>query len=166
MRGLATLGLLAGVLAMSACGFHPRGSLSVVESLGPVRVVTADPYSSLAQDLSRGLSRSGAESAGADQKAAQLRVLAEQLSTTPLTVDESAFVREYTTRYRVEFRLDAADGSIRLPAQEIELSRDYTFDSFASAGNPAEQELVEKELRRDMIAAILRQLDMALRTQP
>lgn len=166
MRGFAMVGLLMGLLALSACGFHPRGKLAIADSLGPLEVVTSDPYSSLAQALSRGLSRAGAEPAQAGQKAAQLRVLAEQLSTAPLTVDESAFVREYTTRYRVEFRLDSADGSVRLPAQVIELSRDYTFDSLAAAGNPAEQELVEQELRRDMIAAILRQIDVALRTQP
>lgn len=154
------------VLALSACGFHPRGSLAVAEHLGPVAVVSADPYSPLSQGLALALKRAGAPPAVPGQASAQLLILSERFATTPLSIDERAFVREYITRYRVEFRLDGADGGQRLPAQLLELSRDYAFDSLASSGNPAEQELIEKELRRDMQAAILRQLDIALRVQP
>jgi LPS-assembly lipoprotein len=53
-----------------------------------------------------------------------------------------------------------------IAAQDVELSREYTYDQNASAGSPAEQELIQKELRRDMEAAILRRLDVALRQQP
>lgn len=154
------------VLAISACGFQPRGRLAVAEQLGVVEVVTADPYSALGQGLATALARSGVAAPVAGQPSAQLRVLSERMATAPLTLDQGAFVREYVTRYRVEFRVDGSDGKVRLPTQQIELSRDYTFDSFASAGSPAEQEVVERELRRDMADAILRQLDVALRREP
>lgn len=158
--------LLASVLLLSACGFHPRGSLAVSEQLGPVAVQTSDPYSELNQGLTSALRHNGATISDAASGVARLHIVSEAFTTTPLSVDENAFVREYITHYRVEFRLDAADGSVRLPLQVLDLSRDYTFDSLASAGNPAEQELIQKELRRDMQAAIVRQLDIALRTQP
>jgi LPS-assembly lipoprotein len=151
------LWVMVAVLAVSACGFQPRGRLAVAEQLGAVEVVTVDPYSELGQGLTAALSRAGVPVPVAGQPAAQLRVLSERLVTAPLTLDQGAFVREYVTRYRVEFRVDGSDGKVRLPAQQIELSRDYTFDSFASAGS---------ELRRDMADAILRQLDVALRHQP
>lgn len=163
IRGVAILGLVA---LLSGCGFHARGTLAVADQLGPVRVVAADTFSPLAQTLATALVRAGAVPAVDGQPSAQLRIVSESLRTLPLTVDEGSLVREYVTRYTVAFRLDDAGGGVKLAEQTIELSRDYTFDNFASAGNPAEQELVEKELRRDMLAAILRRLDVGLRANP
>ncbi len=153
------------VLAIAACGFHPRGTLALAEDLGPVQVQTADPYSPLAQGLSVALTRAGVQAAVEGQPSATLRVRSEHLATRPLTVDVRALVREYETLYRVSFDLIGADGSSRLPEQTIELTREFTYDAFAQAGSPAEQKLIEEELRRDMQAAILRRLDAVLRAK-
>ena len=153
------------VLALAACGFHPRGTLVLAEDLGPVNVQTADPYSPLAQGLSVALTRAGVTSAAEGQPSSTLRVLGEGLSTRPLTVDVRALVREYETLYRVRFDLIGADGTRRMPEQTIELTREFTYDAFAQAGSPAEQKLIEEELRRDMQAAILRRLDAVLRAK-
>ena len=37
------------------------------------------------------------------------------------------------------------------------------FSAIGSIGSPAEERLLQEELRRDMVAAILRRLDAALR---
>jgi LPS-assembly lipoprotein len=163
MRLPATL-LLA--LLLSACGFHPRAQLALPESLGPIRVQTADPYSPLGLELAAELERAGASGAAPDAAAATLTITAEGLNTAPLSVDELARVREYITRYRVQFALLGADGKVLVEPQEIELSREYTYDITASAGSPAEQELIQRELRHDMKRAILRRLDVVLRPKP
>lgn len=155
--------LVCLIALLSACGFHPRASLDLADDVGPVKVSTADPYSPLAQGLSVALERAGAEPAADGVPSATLRVLSENLFTRPLSVDANALVREYETIYRVGFDLQAADGSPRLPLQTIELRREYTYDTNAQAGSPAEQKLIETELRRDMQAAILRRLGAALR---
>jgi LPS-assembly lipoprotein len=136
------------------------------ESLGPLRVETADAYSPLGLELAASLERAGAAPAAAGAPAAVLKITAEAWNTAPLSVDEQARVREYITRYKVQFALAAADGKLLLEPQEIELSREYTYDITASAGSPAEQELIQRELRRDMQAAILRRLDVVLRAKP
>jgi len=97
---------------------------------------------------------------------ASLRIGEETWSTKPLSVDELARVREYITRYRVQFSLVDASGNVLVAPQTLELSREYTYDITASAGSPAEQELIQRELRRDMEAAILRRLDVVLRPRP
>jgi len=84
----------------------------------------------------------------------------------PLAVDQLARVREYVTRYRVDFVLQGADGLPIFDPQSVELSREYSFDVNSSAGSPAEQELIERELRRDMEAAILRRIEIAVRHKP
>ena len=155
--------LVCLIVALSACGFRPRSSLALATELGPVKVQTADPYSPLGQGLSTALSRAGAKSAIDGQPSAVLRVLGETLDTRPLTVDERAQVREYESRYRVQFDLIGADGTVLIAPQWVELTRDYTYDSVASVGSPAEQQLLQAELRRDMQAAILRRVDAVLR---
>jgi LPS-assembly lipoprotein len=147
----------------SGCGFKPRSSLAVATALGPVAVSTADPYSPLGQDLATALERAGAAPAVAGEPAATLQVLTETMRTRPLTYASGASVREYQALYRVEFQLTGADGQPRLPKQSVELTREYTYDAVGSIGTPAEERLLQEELRRDMVAAILRRLDAALR---
>jgi LPS-assembly lipoprotein len=56
------------VLMLAGCGFHPRGELVIPAELGPVRVVSSDPYSPLADSLSRDLTRAGVTAAAAPKK--------------------------------------------------------------------------------------------------
>jgi LPS-assembly lipoprotein len=155
--------ILLSVLGLAACGFHPRAQLNLPASLGPVTVQTADPYSPLGLELATALERAGATVPAAGERASALKITNEAWETKPLSVDQFARVREYITRYRVDFVLADADGKVLIEPQSIELSREYTYDITASAGSPAEQELIQRELRRDMHAAILRRLDLVLR---
>ena len=163
MRRPATL-LLA--LSLAACGFHPRAQLQLPDSLGPVAVETADPYSPLGLELAATLERAGSGAAAPGRPSAALKITDEAWNTAPLSVDQFARVREYVTRYRVDFVLSDREGKPMMTPQSIELSREYTYDINASAGSPAEQELIQRELRRDMRAAILRRLDIVLRPKP
>ena len=157
--------LVCVVAMLAACGFRPRASLALATDLGPVKVQSADPYSALTQGLSTALARAGAQSAVDGQPSATVRLQSELLSTRPLALDERAQVREYETRYAVTFDVVDAAGAVLVPVQELVLTREYTFDSLASFGSPAEQELLQRELRRDMQAAILRRLDAVLRAK-
>lgn len=145
------------------CGFHPRDRVRFSDWVGPMRVETADAYSPLGLELAAALTRSGATAPVDGEAAAALKITDENWDTAPLSVDQFAQVREYVTRYRVEFALQSAEGTPLIEPQSIELSREYTYDANASAGSPAEQELIQRELRRDMEAAILRRLDIVLR---
>ena len=163
MQRLLVLVCLVAVLA--SCGFRPRASLALATDLGPVKVQSADPYSALAQGLATALSRAGAQPAVDGQPSATVKLLSEQVATRPLALDDRAQVREYETRYAVNFQVLDAAGVVLVPAQDVVLTREYTYDSFATTGTPAEQELLLRELRRDMQAAILRRLDAVLRAK-
>lgn len=153
---------LTAVLA--GCGFHPRDTLKLTDELGPVKVVTADPYSPLAYGLSTDLRRAGAEPAVEGEPSATLHVRSERMDSRPLSVDRQAQVREYEQRYIVKFELRDADGKPLVPLQEITLAREYTYDALAPGGSPQEQELLRTELRREMQVAILRRIGAVLRT--
>lgn len=153
------------LLGLSACGFHLRNALVIPPDLGPLRVVSPDPYSALARSLSEALDRAGATPATADATAsvATLRIVSERWASTPLSVDQAGRAQEYTLRYAVIFRLNRADGSDLVPQQAVELSRDYISVPTNSSGTEGEREILARELRREMVASILRRIDAASR---
>ena len=105
----------------------------------------------------------GAQAAAADatEGVATLQVISEQWADTPISNDQSGRAQEYALRYAVIFSLHRADGSVAVPQQAVELSRDYLAPAVDSIGKASEREMLVKELRRDMAAAILRRVDAA-----
>ena len=160
-RRLASLALAAALL--TGCGFHLRNALNLPANLGPVRVLASDPYSALAENLADGLERAGAQAAPADatEGVATLQVISEQWADTPISHDQFGRAQEYALRYAVVFSMQRADGSMAVPQQAVELSRDYLAPVVDSIGKASEREMLVVELRRDMAAAILRRVDAA-----
>ena len=159
---LRTLLLSLVLLALGACGFQLRQDVALPAEYARLRLEAVDPFSPLGRDLARALARAGATLVE-DADAAVLRVPVDRLAAAPLTVGESGRVQEYALRYLVEVELLAADGSVVMPRQAIELSRDYTFDTAQALGSPGEEEVVREELQREMVLAILRRIEAATR---
>jgi LPS-assembly lipoprotein len=152
------------VLALAGCGFRPRAELLLPPDLGPVKVVTGDPYSPLGDRLSRVLTRAGAvAAAGSDKKTATLRVVSETWNEVPLSVDAFSHVREYIITYTVKFSFVAADNTDINALQEARLQRDFTYDDAHALGASQERDTIHEELQRDMAATIIRRIGIALR---
>lgn len=155
---------VALVLALSACGFHLRSALVLPPDLGPVRVVSVDRYSPLADSLAQSLERAGATIATEKTSdATVLDLLAEQWGDRPISLDELGRAQEYSLRYAVTFELRRPDGTTPVPRQTIELARDYVSNPTQSIGTEGEREILQGELRREMVAAVLRRLDAVAR---
>ena len=151
-------------LALSACGFHLRNAISLPEGVGPLRVVSKDPYSPLADSLAAALERVGAVPAnGTTEKVATLQIISERWGNTPLSVDAFGRSQEYSLRHAVIFEMRAADDTILVPQQAIELTRDYISAPTRSIGTDGEREILGAELQREMVSAILRRIDIATR---
>lgn len=152
------------VLALSACGFQLRNALTLPPDLGPVKVVSVDRYSPLAESLARALDRAGATAAPVDATdAAVLDLLAESWGDTPISVDAFGRSQEFSLRYAVIFELRKSDGGVLVPRQTIELSRDYVSNPVNAIGTEGEREILQRELRREMAAAVLRRIDAVTR---
>lgn len=163
IRSLAHAALLAALASLVACGFQPRQSAGFVTALGQVQVVGAADGSALAAGLRRALERAGASAPAGDASAARLQIFSEGFREGPVSVDRFARIREYQTRYTVDFQVSGAGGDVLVPRQAVELVREYSYDSTRAAGTGEEQEVVREELQREMVAAILRRIDAALR---
>lgn len=155
---------VALVLALTACGFHLRNALVLPPDLGPVRVVSVDRYSPLADSLAQALARAGATPATEKTTdATVLDLLAEQWGDRPISLDELGRAQEFSLRYAVTFELRRPDGTTPVPRQTIELARDYVSNPVQSIGTEGEREILQGELRREMVAAVLRRLDAVAR---
>ena len=155
---------VALVLALSACGFHLREALELPPDLGAVKVVSADRYSPLAESLSQSLARAGVPEATSDMEdVTVLDLLAERWGDRPIALDSLGRAQEYSLRYAVTFELRRADGSTPVPRQTIELARDYISNPVNSTGTEGEREVLQRELRREMSASVLRRLGAVAR---
>ena len=94
---------------------------------------------------------------------ATLEIISERWGDTPLSLDELGRAQEFSLRYATVFALRDGNGKDVVPQQVIELSRDYIAPAADSRGKASERELLSRELRRDMSAAILRRIDAASR---
>jgi LPS-assembly lipoprotein len=159
----ATLAILL-LLGLAACGFHLRDALLLPPDLGPMRVAARDPDSALSLALEQSLARAGATMAAEDATdVATLNLVGERWGNTPISVDQFGRAQEFTLRYAVIFNLRRADGSDLVPQQAIELSRDYISVPTRSEGTEGEREILAREMRRDMVASILRRIDAVSR---
>ncbi|HEY0310371.1 MAG TPA: LPS assembly lipoprotein LptE [Luteimonas sp.] len=159
--------LALALLLLAGCGFHLRGALQLPADLGPLRVVARDADSALVLGLRDALRRAGAEVVDPDADAAAdvatLRVVSERWGENPISIDQFGRAQEFNLRYAVIFRLQRADGTDLVPQQAIELSRDYISVPTRSAGTEGEREILQRELRREMLSAVLRRIDAVSR---
>jgi LPS-assembly lipoprotein len=153
------------LLLLSACGFKPSNVIELSQVATPLSVSSKDPYSGLADNIERTLSSAGARIAQAGEPANAIHILQESIETKPLSVDQNAQVREYIMRYRVEYSLLDMSGATLIDKQVVELRREFSFDANTSAGSPAEQELLKRELQVEMIRSILRRTSIVLQAQ-
>ncbi len=163
-RSLAIAALIA---VLSGCGFHLRNRIALPEDLGPVLVTSNTRYSQLPDAIARGLQTSGATLApDGSQNVATLRVVSERWGDRPIAIDDLGRAQEYSLRYAVIFSFNKADGSVLVPQQVIELSRDYVSPPQDATGTSTEREILADELRREMAASILRRIDGVMRAGP
>lgn len=130
----------------------------------PVRVVSVDRYSPLADSLLQAMVRAGATAAtDKTQDATVLDLLGEQWGDRPISLDELGRAQEFSLRYAVTFELRRSDGMVLVPRQTIELARDYVSNPVQAIGTEGEREILQGEMRREMVASVLRRLDAVAR---
>ncbi len=155
---------LASSLLLAACGFHLRNALMLPPNLGPVDIVSSDPYSRLARSVERALAAAGADIAAPRAvDVAVLNIQSERWAALPASLDAQGRAQEYTLRYAVVFSMRDADGRDIVPQQAIELARDYLAPPTDAIGAESERELLSREMEREMTASIIRRIDAVFR---
>ena len=161
LRSFRLAALLSAVAALSACGFHLRQTASLPPGMKKIHL-TVSGGGRLERDLTRALANSDVtvvDAPAAD--AAELAITANTFRTDSLTVSGTARVTEYAVRYHVDFNAKAADGTVIIPSQSVDMSREFSYDAQNTIGTASQTEELQRSLIGDMVQAILFRLQAA-----
>ena len=146
-------------MAVTACGFHLRGTAQV--PFGSIYV--PNPTSGLALDLKRNITAGTNARVVDDIKSAEaiLAFIEETREKEILSLTGAGRVREFQLRYRVQFRVHDGKGGNYVPPAVIQLTRDVTFNDAQILAKEAEEQLLFRDMQTDMVQQIVRRLAAA-----
>lgn len=147
-------------LALAGCGFHLRGQATLPFNTLHVQ---AAPLSPFALQLKRAV-QSGSSTKIIDrpeQAEAILQILQELQEKEILSLGAGGRVREFQLRYRVQFRLTDEKNREHIPATEIILKRDYSFNDDQVLSKESEEALLYRDMRADAVYQMVRRLQAA-----
>jgi len=148
---------LAVVFALAACGFKLRSArtlpfTTIFLSAGNNNALSAE----LARNIRVGTStKVVAERTGA---AAVLDILGEARDREILSLSAQGRAREYTLRYRLSFKVHDGKGHDFIPATEIAVQRDISFNESEVLAKESEEALLYRDMQSDLVQQILRRL--------
>jgi LPS-assembly lipoprotein len=155
---IAIISLL--LAALTGCGFHLRGDVSLPSNMQVLYIDGVNRDSNFAVELRRSLRGNGVNvvedvnTAQAVVKLSNVRFDRRVLSVSGNT----GKVREYQLLYGAEVIVLDRAGEVILPAQRLRLVRDYVFDENDVLGKSSEEAQLRKEMQTDLISKILRRL--------
>jgi LPS-assembly lipoprotein len=151
------------VLLLAGCGFHLRQSVALPASMQRIHL-TVSGGGDLQRMLARSLRGSGVTVEDASGPGiAELTIPTAAFSNDILSVSGFSRVTEYAVHYTVRFSVSDGSGSVLIPAQDIRMSREYSYDAGNAIGNDAQVEEIQRSLNDDMVQSILFRLQAAAR---
>ena len=152
--------LLAAALLLAGCGFQLRGTAALPFNS---MYVQAAPTSVFATQLKRAVaSGSGARiTERPEQAEVILQILNEAQEKQILSLTGGGRVSEFQLRYRVSFRLTDSKNREHIPASEILLRRDYSYNDSQVLATESEEALLYRDMRSDAVSQLVRRLQAA-----
>ena len=148
--------MLAAV-AVSACGFHLRG----VRELPFTSIyLNAGTNSSLSAELARNIRVGTSTKVVGDRASANavLDIIGEARDREILSLNAQGRAAEYTLRYRLSFKVHDGKGHEFIPATEIAVKRDISFNDSEVLAKESEETLMYRDMQTDLVQQILRRL--------
>ncbi len=156
----ALIVLLSAAL-ISACGFRPRGSVTLPEDFANVYVQAPIEISDeLAIFLDGGGAKVSKSRTDAD---AVIEVRSENYEQRVTSVDATTGkAREFELIYALNFSVRMKDGTALVPSERLVVRRIYVFDPTAVIGATRNVDALRADMRRDAAERIIRITEAAL----
>jgi LPS-assembly lipoprotein len=156
--------ILLFALVLSACGFQLRGSYHLPWETLAISGVPEN--NELYFQIKRSIEASSQTKVVADAKeaSASLVVLQNFQHKAILSLSGKGLVREFQLTRTFMYRIDDAQGKELLPASQIVLQRDMSFDDERIFAKEAEELTIWREMQQDMVQQLLRRLAASSRS--
>ena len=150
--------LLVLLLPLAGCGFTLRGSAELSPDMRSLVLVSQDGNSDISRELTRSLRASNVtllDEAGVDTY--QLVIGNERSSERVLSVNSNARAGEYELSMSVPVQLRRG-GNVVFGPETLGVEKVYLADPDNAVAKAEERELMEAEMRRELVNNILRRL--------
>jgi LPS-assembly lipoprotein len=153
--------LVAAALG-SACGFRPRGAVSLPEDF---RRVYVEAPIQIADELVIFLKNGGADIVNIRSDAdAVITVQSQNFQDRVAAVDAvTGKAREFELLYSLDFSVRSADGATLVAPEHVVIRRVYIFDQNAVIGSQDNVAALRVDMQRDAAERIIRLTEAALR---
>jgi LPS-assembly lipoprotein len=159
-----TLFTLAPAALLAGCGFRLRG---VPQFAFHSIYIVAPAGSLLALELRRTLQAAGGslvvltDPAKMTKAEAVFELLSEQQERSVVGLNASGQARELELRLRIRFRLRRQDGTELIAPTEILQQRELSYNETIALAKEAEEALLQRNMRSDLVQQLLRRLAAA-----
>lgn len=157
---MKTLTALFCAMLLASCGFQLRGAANLpFETL----YVQAPAGSQFAAQFRRVVAAGSATRVvdSAKEAAATLIVISELREKSILSLSGTGRVREFQLRYRMSYRMLDNKAVEILPATEIALTRDFSFNDQDTLSKESEEALLFRDMQNDAVQQLVRRLQVA-----
>ncbi|HEX5337299.1 MAG TPA: LPS assembly lipoprotein LptE, partial [Gallionella sp.] len=160
---MRTLVLLMSLL-LTACGFHLRGQSAM--PFDTLYINASNPGTPFIAELRRNLEANHVKLVNSADKAdVTLDIVTEVADKQILSMGGSGRVSEFTLKYHVSLRAYDQQQREWIPADDMTMERNYTFNDAQILAKEAEEALLYQSMRTDMVQQIVRRLSHA-KAQP
>lgn len=161
MRTLSQLiALLFTAVLLAGCSFHLRGQAGM--PFDTLYLDAANPNTPFTRELRHNLEADKVKLVtAAEQADVVLNIVSETPDKQILSLGGSGRVNEFQLRYRVSLRAYDLKQQDWIPAEEIVMRRDYSYDDTKVLAKEAEETLLYQSMRSDMVQQIMRRLSRA-----
>jgi len=157
MRRPAAVLVILVATALAGCGFQLQRGASLPSALKPLRVEAEETQSEFYHALRIQLEDAGADPDAAGADAAVLHILRDGTAERVLSVSGRNVPTEYELSYTVRIAVSAG-GHELMPAEDLTLTRDYSFDETALLAKQRERDALADALARDLASMVMRRL--------
>jgi LPS-assembly lipoprotein len=152
--------LILSALLLTACSFHLRGQVGM--PFQSIYLIAPNLNSPFVNELRRNLvANKVALANAAEQSDVVLNIASENTEKQVLSLGGDGRVNEYRLIYRVSLRAYNQQQQEWIPAEEMSLRRDFSYDDTQILAKEAEETLLYQSMRTDMVQQIVRRLSRA-----
>jgi LPS-assembly lipoprotein len=154
------LALLFTAVLLAGCSFHLRGQAGM--PFDTLYLDAANPNTPFTKELRRNLEANKVKLVNtAGQADVVLSIVSEIPDKQILSLSGSGRVNEFQLFYRVSVRAYDLKREEWIPAEEIVMHRNYSYDNNNVLAMEAEETLLYQSMRSDMVQQIVRRLSRA-----
>jgi LPS-assembly lipoprotein len=157
------LGLAAGTLALSACGFQLRGQ----QDYAFKRLTILGGAPAMVARLER-MVEGGSDTVIVKQneQPEAILLLTEARGLGTLSLNSQGVVQEYELDYNLNYSLRGADGTLLIPPSIIALNRALTYSDQYTLAKSSEAELLYRDMQSDAVDQLTRRLAIVRSLHP